>query len=73
MASHTGGVRGEGVLGVIFGWQAIQVDQQRYFRNPHSNICQLSPVVHFHLKCEPGDGEEAGDDVDLDAEVIPVS
>jgi hypothetical protein len=26
MARHTGGARGEVVLGVIFGWQAIQVD-----------------------------------------------
>ena len=28
MASHTGEVRGEGVLGVIFRWQAIQVDSK---------------------------------------------
>ena len=28
MESHTGGVVGEGELGVIFEWQAIQVDSK---------------------------------------------
>ena len=28
MVSHARGGRGEGVLGVVFGWQAIQVDSK---------------------------------------------
>ena len=38
MASLEGGVRGEGVLGATFGWQATQV----YFKEPMSESLLLT-------------------------------